>query len=344
MRPTRAQVPIRLDLSGGTLDVWPIHLSLPEPAVTVNVALDLPAEAEVTPLPGGRIELVSRDRGEQAAFEGPGALARALADGTAPLGLLARAVAAVSPEGGVRLETYARSPVGAGLGGSSALLVAVVGALTGARDEHLDKARLRQLAQDIETATLRHPTGYQDYCSPLWGGLLALEGRPGGLVVEPLSFDPETLASRLRVIYTGAPHASGITNWGVVRAFFDGDEHTVSSLEALARISRRQRDALRAGDLETALQLMVEDGRLRRHMAPDVSTPQIERLDAGAREAGALGTKICGAGGGGCVVVVLGPEAGPAVDARLSELVIAEGVRPLHAALGAEGLHVAALE
>ena len=344
MQPTRARAPIRLDLSGGTLDVWPVHLSLPEPAVTVNVALDLPAEATVTPLAGGRIELVSRDRGTGAAFGSPREMTDAISTGTAPLPLLARAVAALCPEGGVRLETHAESPVGAGLGGSSALLVAVVGALAGARGEGLETPRLRQLAQDIETATLAHPTGYQDYCPPLWGGVLALEGRPGGLVVEPLDLDPARLATRLRILYTGAPHASGITNWGVVRAFFDGDAHTVRSLESLAVVSRRQRAALRADDLETALQLMVEDGRLRRDMAPAVSTPQIDRLDARAREAGALGTKICGAGGGGCVVVVLGSDAGPEVDARLSALAQEEGVRPLRAVFPTEGLHVAALE
>jgi D-glycero-alpha-D-manno-heptose-7-phosphate kinase len=333
-----------LDLSGGTLDVWPIHLSLPEPAVTVNVAFDLPARAVVTPLPDGRIELISKDRGTQARFENPAALARALQEGTASLGLLARAVAALCPDGGVRLETHARSPVGAGLGGSSALLVAVLGALGTAQGASLDKPRLRQLAQDIETATLGHPTGYQDYCPPLWGGLLALEGRPGGLLVESMDCDLAALAARLRVIYTGAPHASGITNWGVVRAFFDGDPSTVSSLRALAEISRSQRAAFRAGDLEEALALMVEDGRLRRAMAKGVSTPQIERLDAGARAAGALGTKICGAGGGGCVVVVLGPDAGARVDARLTELAHVEDVRLVPVVLPAEGLHVAALE
>jgi len=319
------RVPVRIDLAGGTLDIWPVHLTLPEPGVTVNAALDLPARARVTPIGGGRVEVESVDRGERAAYDSPRALHDEVAAGGGPARLLARAVEAVAPDGGVRLETEATSPAGAGLGGSSALLGCVVATLALAvgrlpRDarpihgalEPESLERVRRLAQDLETWVIGVPTGYQDYYPALFGGCLALEGKPGGVEVERLPVDLDALSRRLRLVYTGAPRHSGITNWGAMRAWFDGEPATVSALREIASIARAIRDALRRGDLDRALALVVEEGRVRRRMAPGVTTPQIEALDAAVRAAGAVGTKPMGAGGGGCVLVVLRDEREPA--------------------------------
>lgn len=329
-------VPLRLDFAGGTLDIWPLHLALAEPAVTVNVALDLPAEVQVEPLDGEAIRLASRDLGGEAHYADPAALRSALSNGSCPLPLLGHAALLAAPEGGYALETSARSPKGAGLGGSSALLVAVIGALTAARGARQDLRTIQRMAQDVETALLRTPTGYQDYFPPLYGGLLALEGAPGGVRVETLAIDLGHLERRLRLLYTGEPHESGLTNWGVVRAYLDGETHTVDALEHLARISRAQRHAFRAEDLDAALALIVEDGAVRRTMAPGVATAEIDRLDAGAREAGALGTKICGAGGGGCVLVVL-PDDAP-VAAAVDGWLATSGAQQIPLQLVAEGL------
>lgn len=311
MRATSSRVPVRVDLAGGTIDIWPIHLTLPEPGVTVNAALDLKAEARVDPLPGGHIRLEARDRGERVEYAGMDDLRRGLAEG-APARLLARAVEAVAPEGGLSLTTSASSPAGAGLGGSSALLACTVAALARAAGRPLELEAVRRLSQDLETWVIRGPTGYQDYYPPLFGGCLALEGRPGGVEVERLPVDLAALSRRLRLVYTGAPRNSGITNWGAMRAYFDGEPGTVSALGEIADLARAVRDALRRGDLDRALPLVVAEGAVRRRMAPGVATPQIDAIDAAARRAGALGTKIMGAGGGGCVLVCLRDEAEPA--------------------------------
>lgn len=310
MQHTTARVPTRLDLSGGTLDVWPIHLALPRPAVTVNVALDVGARAEVARSVGDEVVLRSLDQGREERFASPAALQEALAHGQATLPLLAHAVSLGAPDTPLTLTTHATSPAGAGLGGSSALLVAMLGALHSARGVTCPPERLHRLAQDAETRMLGTLTGYQDYQPPIHGGLLALEGAPGGLIVERLDgVDLDALAARLLLVYTGEPHVSGITNWGVAKAYLDGAMRTVEALHAIADTSRAQREALRRGDLDQALALAVEDGRIRVAMAPGVSTPQIVAIDHAARSAGALGTKICGAGGGGCVLLVL-PEPG----------------------------------
>ncbi|MFM8386488.1 MAG: hypothetical protein ACKOCB_06715 [Planctomycetia bacterium] len=323
-RPARveARAPVRLDLAGGTLDIWPLYLTLPPPAVTVNVALDVPARVTITALPPGdrTIRLRSLDRDAEASFAGLDALREALARGAGPLKLLARAVDAVAPEGGFELVTEAASPVGAGLGGSSALLITVLGALHELAGRPREPHALRALAQDLEAWVLRGPAGYQDYYPPLLGGCLSLEGRPGGLLTERLPVDLDALASRLRLVYTGAPHDSGLTNWGTLRAYLDGEEPTVRALHAIADCAREVRRALKAGDIDTALRAVVDEGSVRLRLAPGVSTPGIEALDRAARAAGAWGTKICGAGGGGCVMVVLPPQPlGTALDEALAQ-------------------------
>jgi len=321
MRPVTAVAPARLDLAGGTLDLWPIHLALPRPGVTLNVALDLPATANVRPRPDGRsVRLASADRGEEVEYDGPEALARALADGTARLPLLARAVAQVAPGGGLSLETRSTSPAGAGLGASSSVLVAALAALLAAQDreDEVVAERLVPLAVDLEAVLLRRPTGFQDFYPPLLGGCLALEGLAGGVRAERLDVDLAALAARLRLAWTGTPHVSGDTNWNTYRAFFDREPGAVASIGAIAEAARAAYDALRAGDLDGALEAVAAEGRVRARMAPGVTTETIEALDAAVRAAGAVGTKILGAGGGGCVLVVLPAGPCPEVDAVLA--------------------------
>ena len=337
MNPATGRVPVRIDLAGGTLDIWPIHLTLDEPGVTVNAALDLPATARVVPLAGSRVRLEATDRGDRADYANVAELRAALASGGGPTKLLARAVECVVPEGGLSLTTSAESPAGAGLGGSSALLACVVATLAAAAGRPLEKEAVRRLSQDLETWVVRGPTGYQDYYPPLFGGCLALEGRPGGVVVERLDVDVVALSRRLRLVYTGAPHHSGLTNWGAMRAYFDAEPGTTRALGEIAGIARAVRDALRGNDLDRALALVVEEGAVRRRMAPGIATPAIDGLDAAVRAAGAVGTKILGAGGGGSVLVILRDEREPE---RLARALSTGGARPLPCRLVSQGLSI----
>ncbi|MDA1194723.1 MAG: hypothetical protein O2894_06020 [Planctomycetota bacterium] len=336
MRPVRARAPVRIDLAGGTLDIWPLGLCFPPGAVTVNAALDLPVEAEVRPAADETITLRSTDLACEAVYASRAELRRALDEGACELPLLGHAVLALAGRGGLCLTTNADLPAGSGLGGSSALLAATLGALDCAYGGALDARALQALAQDVETSLLRTPTGYQDYFPPLLGGCLALERRVGGLDVHPVPVDLAALAERLRLVWTGEPHHSGLTNWGAVRAYLAGEPATVEALGRIACAARGVWEALAAADLDGALQAMLADGAARHAMAPGIATPTIDALDRAVRAAGALGTKICGAGGGGCVLVLLPAgsshsaidralEAGPGVVLPLR--LTAEGLR-----------------
>jgi D-glycero-alpha-D-manno-heptose-7-phosphate kinase len=338
MRKIVAHAPARIDLAGGTLDIWPLPLIVPPPATTVNVALDLPATATWTPSDDGAIRLHSSDRRAEERHASIDALRESLGRGGGPLRLLARAVEAVEPPGGFTLGTEARGPAGAGLGGSSTLLVAVLATLFRAAGKPATTETIRPLAQDLETWVIGGPTGYQDYYPALEGGCLALVGRPGGIDVEHLPVDLGALERRLLLVFTGAPRRSAITNWGAMRAYLDGERATVEALHEIAEIARDVRARLRAGDLDGALDATVAEGLVRRRLAAGVATPTTEAVDDAARRAGARGTKILGAGGGGCVLVVL-PDA--AVAPRVSEAVAKiEGCTLLPVRLVERGLAV----
>ncbi len=333
------RVPVRIDLAGGTLDIWPIHLTLPRPGVTVNVALDVPATVTVEKTVGAaiRVEVTGAAGGAPVVSSYPTLddVRASFTTGDDPNKLFTRAVEALVPEGGVRLSACATAPRGSGLGGSSALLACAVATLSQAVGRPLDREAVRRISQDLETWVIRGPTGYQDYYPPLFGGCLALEGRAGGVVVEKLPVDLPSLSKRLRLVYTGAPHDSGITNWGAMRAYFDGERQTVECLGRIAELSRLVRDELRVGRVDAALEHVVEEGRVRLRMAPGIATEGIRALDRAVRAAGALGTKVLGAGGGGCVLVVLRDEREPA---GLAESLRTGGATPIAVRLPAEGL------
>ena len=296
LRGTHASAPTRIDLAGGTLDIWPIS-QLIEDAVTVNVAVRLTAHAIVAPRRDRRVEILSDDRGRGVVHELP--LVRPAFRG--PLSWLVRLTHAFAPGIPLTLRCRAEAPAGAGLGGSSALGIAVGAALAAATGERLSKDELMRRVMNLETREIGVPTGNQDYLAALWGGLAAYHHRIDGVARQPLPHAKE-LESRLVLAYTGQPRQSGFSNWDMFRRYVEKDAAAARRMETIAKLSRAMCDALLAGDLDETGRLLGEEGRLRYSLAPSVATPALRAADRAARRAGALGAKVCGAGGGGCLV------------------------------------------
>ncbi|MCZ6650727.1 MAG: DUF2007 domain-containing protein [Acidobacteria bacterium] len=290
--------PTRIDLAGGTLDIWPIYLLLDRP-VTVNVAIDLHAVVEVCPLKDRRIELLSEDLDLRREAMDPAALV-----GEGPLPLPARLVRSFAPDGGVRLRTRATAPAGSGLGGSSALAAGIavaLGRLAREKPPEDVHALARRLA-NLEAQVLRIPTGVQDYYPALLGGVLKLTFAAEGITAHRLPVDPEALAERLVLVYEGATRSSGLSNLDMLRRFLGDDGDTRDAMAGVAQAAADLAEALATGDLDAAGKAMGREMAARRRLSPTVMTPVSERLFAAATTAGALGAKVCGAGGGGCSV------------------------------------------
>jgi D-glycero-alpha-D-manno-heptose-7-phosphate kinase len=324
-----ASAPTRIDLAGGTIDIWPLYLFHPG-AQTLNVAISLRAHASIDPLDGPGIELVSEDTGRRVA----GASAAALASDTT-LPLLGRLVSAFGGSG-YRLTTRGESPAGAGIAGSSALAVAACGALARWTGHSEDPEPLLEIALNVECQTILVPTGLQDYRPAMYGGAAALELGVNGLRRVPLAVDPHELEQRLVLCYTGAPRNSGTNNWEIVKRHLDGDAYIFDCFERMRDIAAAMREALNRGDWPDVASHLNDEWENRKRLAPGVTTPMIDDLMARAKAAGASAARICGAGGGGCFFCLAEPEHMAAVREALS----AGGARLLDFRIETAGLVV----
>jgi len=301
----------RVDLAGGTLDIWPLGLLHPG-ARTVNLAIDLPAEVTLTRRPAGYAVRQGSSRVEAAD------LAALAAEPEAALAATFLAALEVGP---VDVALAAGSPRGGGLGGSSALgvaLIAAAEALTG-RPASPPEARVA-LARDLEARLMSLPTGTQDHWPALLGGALDIRHRPGGASVRRVAADLGALGDCLLVVYTGQSHFSAGANWRIVRRRLDGDPETVRHFAGIAAAAEEAAAALTAGDLERLGAVVRREWEHRRRLAPEISTPAIEAMLDAAAALGAWGGKACGAGGGGSIAVLCPPERRSAVAERLAGL------------------------
>jgi D-glycero-alpha-D-manno-heptose-7-phosphate kinase len=299
-----AHAPCRVDLAGGTLDLWPLYLFHPG-AVTVNFAVNILTRCKITRLTDDKIRLKSLDTKVEEEFRNFGELCAARKFKHPLAGHLVRFFA---PDGGFEVETHSESPAGAGISGSSALMIATTAALARYTGKKLDREQIRVIAQNVEAQLIKVPTGCQDYYPALYGGVSAIHLDPDGIHHAAVRVAPEELDRRFVLVYTGAPRKSGINNWEVFKAHINGDKKIFHNFDRIGEIARAMHHALSMADWKQVAKLIREEWKLRKTNAPKISTPMIEKLIAVALRQGALAAKVCGAGGGGCVVFLTEPE------------------------------------
>src|SRR3990170_6226602 len=312
-----AYAPTRIDLAGGTLDLWPLYLLYPG-ALTLNLAITRYAHCVVERRRDRRVVLVSRDNDYQEEFASLAALEKRR---RSRLPLLAELVGPFARRTGLMLTTWSEAPAGSGLGGSSALAIAVCAAMSrlvqspsgGSPSTALRTSRWAErereiwahpwipLARDVEARVLGVPTGEQDHYPAVYGGASAIHLEPGRTRREGLAVDLEALENRLLLVYTGKPRRSGINNWEGFKKTLDGSRRLRRNFAQITATAIEMRKALLKEDWNEVARLLRREGRVRRGNAPAISTPFIDRLVRVGRRHGAQAAKACGAGGGGCV-------------------------------------------
>ena len=329
--------PTRIDLAGGTIDIWPLYLFHPG-AQTINAAISLRARARIDTRPDHRIVICSEDTNRTVEFDDWSALRE-----DAQLRLLSLLThwflrgPEAPPHGrkdGLTLTTRCDSPAGAGIAGSSALNVAVCAALARWTRNHLEPEALLQIAMNIEAQAINVPTGAQDYRPAMYGGVAAVELNVNGVRRVALAADPRELERRIVLCYTGEPRNSGTNNWEITKKHLDGDRHVFDCFERIRDTAARMREALGRGNWDDVGDAIAEEWDNRKRLAPGVTTPAIDDLIARARAAGATAAKVCGAGGGGCLFCY-GP---PDQQAAIRDALAAGGARLLDFRIERDGL------
>src|SRR5207302_597659 len=269
-----AQAPCRADLAGGTMDLGTLYMFHPG-ALTLNFAVNILTTCRITPLKGKRIQLRSLDTRREQTFSSFSELRRT---NRFRLPLAARLIQFFAPKEGLLIETDSESPAGAGISGSSALMIATTAALGRFTDRHLTLEQMRVIAQNIEAQIIEVPTGCQDYYPALYGGVSAIRLDADGIHREAVPVFPEEIESRFVLAYTGVPRKSGINNWEVFKSHIDGDKRVFRNFERIAEIAGGMHRALLHSDWDELARLLREEWKLRRTNAPGISTPLIDKL------------------------------------------------------------------
>lgn len=328
-----AQAPCRVDLAGGTIDLWPLYL-FHAGALTLNFAVKVLTTCRITKLGGEQVHLRSLDTHREESFA---SLDELNTKARFRLPLAARLLQFFAPRQGLLIETDSESPAGAGISGSSALMIATTAALARFTGRNLSLEQMRVIAQNVEAQIISVPTGCQDYYPALYGGVSAIHLDADGIHREAVPIAAEEIESRFVLAYTGVPRQSGINNWEVFKAHIDGDKRVFRNFERIAAIARSMHQALLRSDWKNVAQLLREEWKLRRTNAPGITTPLIDRLIAIAGKHGGQAAKVCGAGGGGCVIFLVEPGAA----SRVATVVGENGGRVLPLQLAKDGLAVA---
>lgn len=211
---------------------------------------------------------------------------------------------------GIELTTYSEMPSGAGLGSSSTIATCIIALLNSMTGWKMRDFGLALLAMDCEEEALATRYGWQDQFSPVTGGgVKYMRHWPSedvrGIEVNVLPLTPAELAQlqkSLVVCYTGMSRPAGAILHKVAEGFEAGDEVVVGGLKQMSECAERIRVHLLEGQIETAGPVLSEVWDLHKTLHPDVTNERIEELYEIAFANGAIGGRVCGAGGGGTML------------------------------------------
>ncbi len=316
-RPFQVVVPNRVDIAGGTLDIYPLYLLIAD-TMTVNAAVAVCSEVVVSPFRRGTARLSSGNFG----------IAVSAADThgfplDGKMGLLSRALRHFPAVSGVEIRVRNEAPVGSGIGASSALLVALMLAAGRLTRTACRRDETAVAAMEIEAAHLKSLTGRQDHLAALRGGLQGIRFSPGR--VDATRLPPGgTAGTMLRdhgfLAYTGIAHHSSDVNWRMIRGAIDGEGVTLRKFRGIAAAARDAWEAVAAADPQGTGAAVSAEWAIRKTLAAGVSTSGAEEIFSGRRFRRLVsGAKLCGAGGGGMLFGLLKePGDREAVEALLS--------------------------
>lgn len=213
-------------------------------------------------------------------------------------------------DGGVELTTYSQMPGGAGLGSSSTIATCIIAAFNALGDRRLTDHEMARMAIDCERVALKTSYGWQDQYSPVTGGgVKYMRYWPGGaqraVEVNRLPLTEAQLAAVQRslvICYSGISRPAGNILHAVADGYRDGRPEVIDALKGMSEQAEQMRLALLDGRLDDIGPLLSEVWRLHKRLHPDVTNEAIEQLYDLAMTSGAIGGRVCGAGGGGTLM------------------------------------------
>ena len=297
----RSKAPLRLSLAGGGTDL--AEYSDLHGGAILNTTINMFAHATITPRKQG-IVLNAVDQRQRVESESASQLP---VDGTLDLakGVYNRIVRDFNHSAPLsfELQTFVDAPPGSGLGSSSTLVVAMIGAFAEWLKLPLGEYDIAHLAYDIERVDLGFAGGHQDQYAATFGGWNFMEfSADDKVIVNPLRIRQDYLQElefNLVLYYTGTSRLSSTIIAGQIANL---QSNTGASLEGMHRLKEQafmMKEALLTGELDRMGDILDYGWKFKKDTASDISNPQIDEIYEAATRAGAMGGKISGAGGGG---------------------------------------------
>ncbi|MFN3455615.1 MAG: galactokinase [Pseudobdellovibrio sp.] len=303
--------PTRVDLAGGTLDLWPLY-NFVGSAKTVNVAIDVWTKATLDARNDGQVEINSLDLKQKWEFRTYKDFIEVL---DPKLQLYHSVISKFNEkfpqiiQKGFSLTTQSESPIGGGLGGSSSLIISMMKAFSQLVDYKFSSSHeMVHWAHNIESEILNTPTGTQDYYPAITGGLTCLNYNTYGIEQKVIETKGSPLYNNFLLVYTGRSHHSGLNNFEVLKSAINQDVKVVTALKKIKSIADDMWRVVNEQKWDLLPELFQQEYEARIQLTPAFTSPEIERLHQIGLSNGALAVKICGAGGGGCVLVWVQPE------------------------------------
>jgi len=240
---------------------------------------------------------------------------------------------------GVSMFLASEVPPGTGLGSSSSVTVAMVKAISTACGLRLSAKEMAEMACQIEIEKLSKPIGMQDQYAAAFGGFNWITFSSDGVKVEPLNVSQETivrLESNLLLMFTGAAHDSATILAKQRKSSQEQDSHVIEALHGVKELAFKAREYLQKGELDQFGAMLDEAWQHKKRFASGVSNERIDRCYQLARQNGALGGKITGAGGGGFLMLYCEDSATARVEAALLQ----EGLRRMNYRFEFDGARV----
>jgi len=300
----RSKAPLRIGLAGGGTDVSP-YSDLYGGAI-LNTTISLSAYANIELLDEPKIIVEALDRKEKQTFELSSVLP---IDGTLDLlkGVYNRIAADFPfPLKGMRISTFVDAPAGSGLGTSSTLVVAILGAFVEMLKLPLGDYDIAHLAYEIERNDLKLSGGKQDQYAATFGGINYMEFKKDNqVIVNPLRVKLEyiqELENNMVLFYTSTSRESADIIKKQQSNVINKQASSIDAMHLLKEQSIQMKEALLRGNLDEIGHILDFGFEQKKKMADDISNSLIEEIYKAAKNAGSTGGKISGAGGGGFMV------------------------------------------
>lgn len=299
-----ARAPGRIDLAGGGTDPEPYCIDYG--GVVLNLAVTYHTHVVVEELQERSVRIRSLDLGKSLEAPLGGKLPT-----TGDLALLAAAVGRFPPTRGCEIRTLSEIPRASGLSSSASLGVSLLSAMARLRGEHLERSAAADIHSAVERFDLGIWGGKQDPFVCAFGGIRFWHFEGETVREEPLELPDWVVAvleRDLKLVYSGEAHLSGDIHNDILADYRRGQSRVKNAQHRLKDVAFLLRDALRRGDLRAAAELLNENWLAHQQLHESCATERLHELIRQGKEAGAWGAKVCGAGGGGCIVFYVPPE------------------------------------